>query len=270
MADNNNITELVSVNEIMPEKLVILPIVTRPVFPNIMIPITFSGGQFLEAIRKVEEKENRLMGLVFTQEVNEIDLFKSKLYDVGTVVKIHKITPISPNTVQIIVQGISRFKKIKTVEESPLLLWNVEYNQEPSGAPNDEVRAYMLAIMTSLKEIFKVNPIMQEELKLLMSQVSYDKPSILMDLIAAMLKIESRELQELLEEFNLEERCRKLLTLLKKELEISQLQEKIQRQIEDKVSKQQKEYFLREQLKLIKKELGMEKDDKQAEIEKLV
>ncbi|WP_319371853.1 endopeptidase La [uncultured Ilyobacter sp.] len=269
MADNN-MTELVSVNEIMPEKLVILPIVTRPVFPNIMIPITFSGGQFLEAIRKVEEKENRLMGLVFTKEVDEINLFKSKLYDVGTVVKIHKITPISPNTVQIIVQGISRFKKIKTVEETPLLKWNVEYNQEPSGAPNDEVRAYMLAIMTSLKEIFKVNPIMQEELKLLMSQVSYDKPSILMDLIAAMLKIESRELQELLEEFNLEERCRKLLTLLKKELEISQLQEKIQRQIEDKVSKQQKEYFLREQLKLIKKELGMEKDDKQAEIEKLV
>ncbi|WP_320047504.1 endopeptidase La [uncultured Ilyobacter sp.] len=270
MADNNNITELVSVNEIMPEKLVILPIVTRPVFPNIMIPITFSGGQFLEAIRKVEEKENRLMGLVFTKEVDEVNLFKSKLYDVGTVVKIHKITPISPNTVQIIVQGISRFKKIKTVEETPLLTWNVEYNQESSGAPNDEVRAYMLAIMTSLKEIFKVNPIMQEELKLLMSQVSYDKPSILMDLIAAMLKIESRELQELLEEFNLEERCRKLLILLKKELEISQLQEKIQRQIEDKVSKQQKDYFLREQLKLIKKELGMEKDDKQAEIEKLV
>ncbi|WP_321329626.1 endopeptidase La [uncultured Ilyobacter sp.] len=271
MADNNNnITELVSVNEIMPEKLVILPIVTRPVFPNIMIPITFSGGQFLEAIRKVEEKENRLMGLVYTKEIDEVDLFKSKLYEVGTVVKIHKITPISPNTVQIIVQGISRFKKIKTVEETPLLTWNVEYNQEPSGAPNDEVRAYMLAIMTSLKEIFKVNPIMQEELKLLMSQVSYDKPSILMDLIAAMLKIESRELQELLEEFNLEERCRKLLTLLKKELEISQLQEKIQRQIEDKVSKQQKDYFLREQLKLIKKELGMEKDDKQAEIDKLI
>lgn len=270
MADNNNITELVSVNEIMPEKLVILPIVTRPVFPNIMIPITFSGGQFLEAIRKVEEKENRLMGLVFTKEVDEVDLFKSELYDVGTVVKIHKITPISPNTVQIIVQGITRFKKIKTVEKKPLLTWNVEYNQEPSGAPNDEVRAYMLAIMTSLKEIFKVNPIMQEELKLLMSQVSYDKPSILMDLIAAMLKIESKELQELLEEFNLEERCRKLLTLLKKELEISQLQEKIQKQIEDKVSKQQKDYFLREQLKLIKKELGMEKDDKQAEIDKLV
>jgi ATP-dependent Lon protease len=270
MADDKNITELVSVNEIMPEKLTILPIVTRPVFPNIMIPITFSGGQFLEAIRRVESKEKLLMGLVFTEEVNEVNLFKSKLYEVGTIVKIHKINPISPNTVQIIVQGISRFKKIKTIEESPQLVWKVEYNQEASGAPNDEVRAYMLAIMTSLKEIFKVNPIMQEELKLLMSQVSYDRPSILMDLIAAMLKIEGKELQELLEEFTLEERCRKLLTLLKKELEISQLQEKIQKQIENKVSKQQKEYFLREQLKLIKKELGMEKDDRQAETDKML
>ena len=266
---NNNANQLVSISEVLPEKLVILPIITRPVFPNIMIPITFSGNQFLEAIKRIDENENKLLGLVYAKEPNEMNLLESDLYDVGTIVKIHKITPLSPNTVQVIAQGINRFRKVKTLGTNPQLVWEVEYNQESEEAPNDEVRAYMLAIMTSLKEVFKVNPMLQEELKLLMSQVSYDKPAILMDLIASMLKTEGRELQELLSEFNLEERCRKLLTLLKKELEIAHLQESIQKKIEDKVSSQQKEYFLREQLKLIKKELGMEKDEKQADIEKL-
>ena len=119
----------------------------------------------------------------------------------------------------------------------------------------------------ALKEIFKYNPMLQEELKILMSQVSYDKPGILMDLIASTLKIENQYLQDLLEAFDLKIRSRKLLTLLKKELEITHLQNKIQKDIEDKVSKQQKEYFLREQLKAIKKELGIEKDDKTTEID---
>lgn len=268
MADMNN-NQLVSVSEVLPDNLVILPIITRPVFPNIMIPITFSGNQFLEAIKRIDQNENKLLGLVFAKEANEYNLLESDLYDVGTIVKIHKITSLSPNTVQVIAQGINRFKKVKTVEKSPQIVWQVEYNHETEESPNDEVRAYMLAIMTSLKEVFKVNPMLQEELKLLMSQVSYDKPAILMDLIASMLKTESRELQELLSEFSLENRCRKLLTLLKKELEIAHLQQSIQKKIEDKVSTQQKEYFLKEQLKLIKKELGMEKDEKQADIEKL-
>lgn len=264
-----NANQLVSVSEVMPDKLIILPIITRPVFPNIMIPITFSGNQFLEAIKRIDEEENKLLGLVFVKEANEANLLESELHDVGTIVKIHKITSLSPNTVQVIAQGINRFKKVKEVVRKPQIEWEVEYNHETEEAPNDEVRAYMLAIMTSLKEVFKVNPMLQEELKLLMSQVSYDKPAILMDLIASMLKTESKELQELLSEFSLETRCKKLLTLLKKELEIAHLQESIQRKIEDKVSAQQKEYFLREQLKLIKKELGMEKDEKEADIEKL-
>lgn len=263
------VTDLVNIKDILPANLQILPLVTRPIFPNIMIPITFSGDEFLESIKEAQEKYNGFMGLVFAKEVDEADYFKSKLYDVGTVVKIHKTTMISPNAMQVIVQGIGRFKKKDILPSNIGIIWNITYNDEIEIPASDEVKAYMLAIMTSLKEIFKVNPILQEELKLLMSQVSYDRPGILIDLISSMLKTEGKELQELLEEFDLEHRSRKLLTMLKKELEISQLQMKISKQIEDKISKQQKEYFLREQLKLIKQELGMEKDEKSAEVEKI-
>jgi len=261
--------ELINVDHLLPENIIVLPVVTRPVFPNIMIPITFSGEKFLRAIKRAQEKENSLLGMVFVEESDEFDLFKSKLYSVGTVIKIHKITEVSSSTVQIIAQGLNRFRFRRKVESEDYLVWNVEHNLEPDGPPSDEVRAYMLAIMNSLKEIFQVNPILQEELKLLMSQVSYEKPGVLMDLITSMLKTESKDLQKILDVFDLEERCKKLLTLLKKELEISHLQQKIQKQIEEKVNRQQKEYFLKEQLKVIKKELGMEKDDKTAEFEKI-
>jgi ATP-dependent Lon protease len=269
MYAQENHSELINVEHVLPNELVILPLLTRPIFPNIMIPITFSGEAFLKTIKMVEETKDKLVGLVFVKELNQFDIFKSELYEVGTVVKIHKITPLSANTVQVIAQGLNRFELTKVVQKDPNIIWNVRYNEGLEGPPNDEIRAYMLAIMSSLKEIFKVNPILQEELKLLMTQVNYEKPGVLMDLITSMLKTENKNLQEVLEEWDLSKRSRLILTMLKKELEISHLQQKLQKQIEEKVSKQQKEYFLREQLKLIKKELGMEKDDKESEVDKI-
>ncbi len=255
------------VNEVLPDNIIILPIITRPIFPHLMFPITFSGLRFLEAIKKAFEEENRLVGLVLIEEKNESDIFKSKFKKIGTVVKIHNIAQVSTNTIQIVAQGIKRFTFINEKLDENYLRWNVEYHEEPDNLQDDELKAYMLGIMNSLKEIFKFNPMLQEELKILMSQVSYDKPGILMDLIASTLKIENQYLQDLLEAFDLKIRSRKLLTLLKKELEITHLQNKIQKDIEEKVSKQQKEYFLREQLKAIKRELGIEKDDKVTEID---
>ena len=260
----NNITH---VSEILEGNILILPIITRPIFPHLMFPITFSGLRFLEAIKKAYEDENRVVGLVLIEEKNDTDIFKSKLKVVGTAVKIHNISQVSTNTIQIVVQGLKRFTFINEKQDNNFLRWNIEYHDEPDSIQDDELKAYMLGIMKSLKEIFKYNPMLQEELKILMSQVSYDKPGILMDLIASTLKIENQYLQDLLEAFDLKIRSRKLLTLLKKELEITHLQNKIQKDIEDKVSKQQKEYFLREQLKAIKKELGIEKDDKTTEID---
>lgn len=270
MTESINNSELISVQHVMPEKLTILPLSTRPIFPNIMIPITFTGEAFLKTIKQVEESKDKILGLVFTKELDQNDILNSKLYDVGTVVKIHKITLLSSNTIQIIVQGLHRFSKVKEVKSKEGHVWEVNYDQTEEAVPNDEIRAYMLAIMSSLKEIFKVNPILQEELKLLMTQVNYEKPGVLMDLIASMLKTENKNLQEVLEEWDLAKRSRLILTMLKKELEISHLQEKIQKQIEEKVSKQQKDYFLKEQLKLIKKELGMENDEKSGEIDKIL
>ncbi len=261
-------TNLVKNNDLVPDRLSILPLITRPLFPNIMVPITFTGKDYVNSIKKAMEDNNSFMGFVFSTKFNETNFLNSELYDYGTAVKIHKINVISDLSVQVIIQGITRFKKKNVViSNKNEIIWEVEHHKETEEKITSEVKAYMLAIMGVLRDIFKLNPLMQEELKLLMTHVSYDKPGILIDLISSMLKTDADELEELLEEYSLEIRAKKLLIMLKKELDIAQLQIKITKEIDDKLSAQQKEFFLREQLKLIKRELGLEQDEKDNELE---
>ena len=134
-------------------------------------------------------------------------------------------------------------------------------------AISNELKAYTLAIINSVKELIKLNPMFQEQMKLALSQVGMEKPGLLMDLVASFLTADGNKLQPLLEAIDLFQRSDLLLKLLKEEIELNVLQQNIQKQIEDKISKQQREFFLREQLKIIKQELGLEKDDKTSEIE---
>ncbi|MCG8571179.1 MAG: endopeptidase La, partial [Spirochaetes bacterium] len=266
---NNNQGEIIPVSQVFPNKLNILPMNQRPVFPHIMMPLTFSGEKYLELIKDAYETEHRYLGVVLVKKENKEDFFQSDFYQVGTIVKIYKLIPIDEQTVQLVVQGVNRFRFVKVFTKEPILKWEVEYFPEEIIKPTDELKAYIMAIMNALKELLSLNPIFKEQIKLLLSQLSFDKQEILLDTVSTMVNGTSERLQDLLETTEIYKRCEKLLILLKEEIEISQIQDKIQKQIEEKVSKQQKEFFLREQLKVIKKELGLEKDDKASEIEKI-
>lgn len=258
---------LVVVSEILPENLVILP-VERPIFPGVPMPLIFSGKKNVDAVHKALEHPTQVIGMALIKEMNRDNLFESKFYTVGTVMKVFKVIPISDEALQIFAQGLRRFKLEKVTEHDPLR-WDIKYHFDANDKPDEELKAYTMAVMSSAKELLKLNPFFQEQLKLLLSQLSFDKPSLLMDLIATMLSADAPKLQEVLEAFDLYERGKKLMLLLKEEIELMQLQEKIKGQIEEKISSQQKEFFLREQLKAIKKELGLEKEDKSIEIEKI-
>jgi len=260
--------ELVLVSEVLPDRIFIMPVAPRPIFPNIMLPLTFGGDRFIETVRHAVEKNNNILGLVLIKEMNEEHYFASKLHRVGTVAKIYRTSPVAENTLQVLIQGLQRFEFVKTAAKEPVLTWEVKYDYAPKVKMDDELKPHILAIMASVKELLKINPLLQEQLKTLLQQVSFDKPHMLIDLVSSVLTSDPLKLQDLLETFDLQKRCEKLLLLLKQEIEVFHAQEKIQKQIEEKVGKQQKEYFLREQLKAIKKELGLEKDDKAREVEK--
>jgi len=125
-----------------------------------------------------------------------------------------------------------------------------------------------MAIISMVKDLIKSNSLFQEELKLFMNRFTAEDTGRLADFVASMTSAESTELQEILEIFDVKKRVERVLQLLKKELELSKLQKKITKQIEEKIAKNQKEFFLKEQLKEIKRELGLEKDEKTSEVEK--
>lgn len=254
---------------VLPSSLPILPLSQRPIFPGIPIPITFSGKEEIELIQKVFESEDQHIGLVLAQTFNQEDYTESEFYDVGVVFQVMRIMPIAANTIQVLGRGICRFKKRKVILVKPNIRWEVEYVQDSKDKPSTDLKAYMMAVSSEIKELLKHNPLFQEQVNLVVAQLNYEAPGQTMDVISNLLSAESEVLQELLEQFDLMERAKMLLGLVKEELEISKIQQRIKQQVDDKVNKQQKEFFLREQLKAIKKELGIEKEDNETEVEKL-
>jgi len=261
---------LLLVSDIIPDNLNILPLYSRPVFPGITLPITFNGESHAEEIRYAIEKDSNFLGvsLVKNSEQQKNGVFR--LHETGSILKIIKIIHIADDSAHLIVQAISRFKKVREIRHPDFTRWTVTPIRDDDSELSDTLKAYTLSVMTNVKELISLNPLMKEQLKIVLSQISYEKPGLVMDLIAQMLSADASELQEILETYDLNRRAEKLLLLLRKEIELAQLQEKIQKQIDEKINRQQKEFFLREQLKAIKKELGLEKDDKTAEIEKKI
>lgn len=259
--------ELQVVENVFPNALTILPIDKRPVFPGLTLPLVFQGKEKVQLLKDAVANKEGYVGLVMRQDSDEEA--DGNLYEVGTLFQVVRIVPIAPNTVQVLGQGLHRFQKKKTLLVKPFLRWDVEYRLDPEFKPDNELKAYLMALSTDLKELLQLNPLFKERVNLVVSQLNFDAPGLSMDLIANLLSASGDQLQELLETFDLQERAKLLLGMVKEELEVAKIQQKIQDQINEKVSKQQKEFFLREQLKAIKQELGMEKDDAESEIEKI-
>lgn len=267
---NESSSDLVVVSDVLPDQLLLIPLRERPVFPGISVPLILNGKEYTKAIREAKEKYNNHIGVVLTKDPEQDDIFNQPAYKIGTVMKIFRVEAIAEDTIQVFAQSLNRFETIKVrTDENDFKKAKVKYHYDSTDKPNEEQRAYGMAILSSARELLKLNPIFQEQLKMLLSHLTLDKPGLLMDVIASMLSVEAKKLQELLEAIELTERGNKVLLALKEEIEVTKIQESIRKQIDEKVNKQQKEFFLREQLKVIKKELGIEKDDKSAEIEKL-
>ncbi|MBM3207553.1 MAG: endopeptidase La, partial [Chlamydiae bacterium] len=156
----------------------------------------------------------------------------------------------------------------KPAKSGKFLKASVKYPEDKSTRLSKELKAYSISIITTIKELLKLNPLFKEELQIFLGHSDFTEPGKLADFAVALTTASREELQEVLETYNLQGRIDKALILLKKELDLSRLQNSINQKIEATISKTQREFFLREQLKTIKKELGLEKEDKTVDIEK--
>lgn len=255
------------VGELLPTHLSIVPIYRRPIFPGIVLPLQFDDPDEIDKVVQAMEKGNGYIGLVLAKSDPESDSID--LYKVGTAFHLFRINNAQKGGIQVLGQAIRRFKKKKVEEDAKSLAWEVEYIYDEQKKASRELKAYMLAISNQVKELLGLNPLFKEQVNQLVSQLNYDTPGLTMDLISNLVMSEKQVLQDLLETIPFKKRAMELLKLLKEELQVAEIQAKINEQINEKVQKQQREFFLREQLAAIKKELGLEKDDKESEIDSL-
>ncbi len=258
---------LVLASDVLPPTLPIVPLRPRPAFPGILVPMVLSGKDKLAIARQAMETTAKAIGFVLVRDPEEEDS-PANLHDIGVVGKIIKVLHTDENSIHLLVNCLERFSIDEILITDTGLFARVTYHYAAELSVNPELKAYSMAIISTLKELVQINPLYSEEIKLFLNRQSMDDPGRLADFAANLTSSDGQELQKILETFDVRKRIDKVLVLLKKELEVSRLQTRITKQIEEKVSAQQREFFLREQLKAIKKELGLEKEGKVSEIEK--
>ena len=258
---------LVLASDVLPPTLPIILLRPRPAFPGTLVPMVLSGKSQLAMAEKAAEGPTKTIGFVLAKDPEEPDS-PDNMYKIGVVGKIMKVLHTDENSIHLLMNCLERFSVEEVLPSDEGLFARVTYHFTAEMSVNPELQAYSMAIITALKELVQINPLYSEEIKLFLNRQSMDDPGRLSDFAANLTSSDGPELQQILETFDVRKRIDKVLVLLKKELEVSRLQTKISKQIEAKVSKQQREFFLREQLKEIKKELGLEKEGKTSEIEK--
>jgi ATP-dependent Lon protease len=253
-----------------PEQLYLMPLNRRPFFPGMAAPIVIEPGMYYEVLKIVAKTEHKCLGLFLTkkEEANIYKIGLNDLYQVGIVARILRIIPMEQGGAQVVLNMEKRVSIEKPVK-SKYLVAQVQYHDDlPLEKLSRELKAYSISIITTIKELLKLNPLFKEELQIFLGHSDFTEPGRLADFAVALTTATREELQEVLETFDLAKRIDRALMLLKKELDISRLQSTINQRIEATISKTQREFFLREQLKAIKKELGVEKDDKAMDAEK--
>jgi ATP-dependent Lon protease len=257
---------LVLASELLPNRLPILAIRPRPVFPGVPIPLEM-GSEQAATVQYAIEYASKTLGIVLVKDPNGPES-PDNLYRIGVAAKILKAFPGEGETTAILVNCVERFT-IEEVRKAEFgIIATVRYEVPTQIEVNEELKAYSMAVITTLKELVKLNPLQSEAIKMFLSRSTFDDPGKLADFAVNLTTASGAELQDVLETLDIRSRIDRVLVLLKREVEISKLHSEINKQIQEKVSGQQREFFLREQLKAIKKELGLEKEGKTTEIEK--
>ncbi|MGM0766425.1 MAG: endopeptidase La [Pseudomonadota bacterium] len=254
--------------QLMPRRMYVMPVSNRPFFPAQVQPVVVNQDPWHETLKRVGETDHKVLGICFVDGTDaESGIPASdELEGMGCAVRVHHAQQ-EGGKVQFIAQGLQRFRIVQWLRRKPPYLVEVEYPNEPEEAA-DELKAYTLAIISAIKDLLRTNPLYGEEVKQYLSRFGPDDSSPLADFGASMTSAPGRELQDVLDTVPLLRRMEKVLLLMRKEQEVARLQSEISEEVNEKVQKHQREFFLKEQLKVIQRELGMAKDDKTADAER--
>jgi len=246
----------------IPEDLPILPLKEVVVFPYIVVPLVISQQEHAKLIDEVLSG-GKMVGLFLQKKTSKRSKEATPLADVGTAGQIIKMLRFPDGSVRFLVQGVARIGVKKFIRQDPYLVARVEILREELD-PSIELEALIRNLTEQFAKVVELAPYLPDDMQI--SVMNIEDPSKLADLIASNLNIPFTQKQDILGAVNIQERLTKLTGYLNRERNVLELGKEIQSRAASEMGRDQKEYFLREQLKAIQKELG-ETDQKTEEIE---
>jgi ATP-dependent Lon protease len=265
--EGGDVIPLARANDMLPGQIHLLPVASRPFFPGQAVPLMMSAEHWSATLHAVGETEHKILGVVLVRCESSEDATPGDFYPIGTAARVHRVHR-QEGHLQVLVECLQRFQIEGFLHDKVPFKARVSYLPEPAPTPDEQVRAYAMAVINTIKELLPLNPLYVEELRMFLDRFGPDDPSHLADFAASLTTSKREQLQEVLEEVQILPRMEKVLVLLNNELELAKAQQKIRRSVEERMHTQQREFLLREQLKAIQKELGIAKDDRTAELDK--
>src|SRR5260221_14454828 len=236
-----------------PSVLPILGLSDIIIFPGMVAPLLVDTAQSIRLIDDVVEGEDRLLGLVLQRKPDIESPEPQDLYEFGCGARVLKMLKFPDNTVRVLIEGLWRVHLKEYTGTDPYLCAKFELLKDVSEN-SVELTAMMRNAQTQFQEIIKLSPALSEQIKI--AALNTEDPGHFADLIAVNLNLDLAERQKLLETSSVKDRLTRLLPMLNREHEVLTLSSKIQTEVATSISKTQRDFFLREQLRAIQRELG--------------
>jgi ATP-dependent Lon protease len=246
-----------------PAIIPILPVRNTVLFPEVVIPVTVGRQKSIKLVKKAY-REKKLIGVLTQEKPDKDDLIPQDLYQVGTVAKILKMLVLPDGNTTIIIQGVQRFRIRHFTNEDPFIEAEVDFLTEnfPTKSAK-ETKALVQSLKDAAFKILKLNPEIPQEAQMAIKNV--DSPNFLTHFLLSNINTEIVEKQKLLEENDGVTRSTKLLELMFKEIQLLEMKQEINNKVHTDLDQQQREYFLRQQIKVLQDELGYDNNEKDIE-----
>jgi ATP-dependent Lon protease len=239
--------------QVIPEELPVLPLRNTVLFPGVVIPITVGRDKSIKAVNDAY-KADKLIGVVAQKDSNVEEPVVSDLEDIGTVAKIVKLIKMPDGGTTIIIQGRKRFKIEEITTDDPYFKAKIKVLPEDNLKGDADFEAMVGSIKDLAGQIVGLSPNLPSEAAIILKNI--ENPSFLIHFVSSNLNSDIKEKQRLLEISNIKARAELLMNLMQTELQYAELKNKVTNKTRNELDKQQKEYFLQQQMKAIKEELG--------------
>lgn len=252
---------------VVPDVINILPLRDSVIYPMLIAPLSVSRESSVQLIDESVTGNNRVIGVIAQRRPQDESPTYDDVFEYGCAVIIRTLVKM-PDAVRLIVQGVSRFRIVEHIHETPYLRARIEVIEEPPvpAEKAEEIEALRRSVAALFEQAIRLSPQLPDELRTLTQAVQ--ETNVMADLVAAHMTFGVEEKQRILETIDVEARLRLLLELLSREVRVLELTSKVQSEVNTELTRTQREYYLREQLKAIQRELG-ESDDRSEELDDL-